>query len=130
MNYIKKENGIVYVDDKKISKSVYSYLENKALDNFKTLKSIRKFSKNKLLIKRNIPLYINDNLLLVPLSNERNDDSFFYNHFNVKEIKILDYEIIILFKNSMIIRYRTSRYILSNQLKKVKIILDYIANLE
>ena len=67
MNYLCLINNILYVDNKVIDKTFNKYIDELALPYFKTLSSIRLSTKKILNIKKNIPLYISNKILLIPI---------------------------------------------------------------
>lgn len=125
MNYIKKMKDKIEVDGKIINISLTRYLESLANKNFKTISSIRKNTIKYLKIKRNIPLYINESILLVPLNGIKATDSFLFNYKALSKYLINEDNLILFFKDKSITKLEVSRYRSRNCFEKVKIVCEY-----
>ena len=126
MNVIEKINGITYLDNSKISESIYSYINNLAIKNFKDLKSIHKTTKNITKCRRLNPIYINEEIMLVPFYDINSYDAICINYFNVQSIVIHKNETTVIFIDGTYRTFMISSYKMHNLMKKAKLVDEYI----
>lgn len=126
MNVIEKINGYVYVDNSKIDKSMYSYINDLAIKNFKNIKSIIKSTKRITKKTRLNPIYISKDILLIPFYDIRSEDAICINYFNIKGITINAFNTTICFNDGMIRSFSISSYKMQNSIKKAILIDEYI----
>lgn len=126
MNYIKRENKGVIVDDIYYDIPIGKYIESIALNNFKSIKSIKKTVEVKINIKKYKPLYISDSILLIPSTDIRSYDSFIFNYFEIDFIKVEKDYTIFIFKDKTHYKLNISRYRMNNILKNAKKVYEYI----
>ncbi len=126
MNYVKRENKGVIVDDIYYDIPIGKYIESIALNYFKSIKSIKKTVEAKINIKKYKPLYISDSILLIPSTDIRSYDSFIFNYFEIDFIKIEKDYTIFIFKDKTHYKLNISRYRMNNMLKNAKKVCEYI----
>ena len=126
MNYIKRENKGVIVDDIYYDIPIGKYIESIALNNFKSIKSIKKTVEIKININKYKPLYISDSILLIPSTDIRSYDSFIFNYFEIDFIKVEKDYTIFIFKDKTHYKLNISRYRMNNILKNAKKVYEYI----
>ena len=92
-----------------------------------SVESYKKSIRRVLPLKNKIPIYFSNKLFLFYLKT--NDGVMYYiNYFEILKI-CFDENIIIIFKNGDILKLGVSKKIVTNEIKKIKIILNYINNL-
>jgi len=125
MNYIRRINNVVYIDDIEVNKSINFVLNELAKDNFREIESIRKIIKNKTGIKKNIPLYINEEILLIPIK-ESNNDITYLNIINVDFLICKEYSAVICFRNDKQMELNISKYVFNKIIERKNKVLDLI----
>ena len=116
MNYITKIEGIRYI--------------NKLLhEKIRDFSSYNKIIKDKFNICCNIPIYIDENIILLPLKRFNSYDCIWINYVNIKSYISLENKVMIKFKDDTIKTFEISikeTLMLSKYLsKRVYEILDY-----
>lgn len=107
--------------------SLQSEINKLAMKYLFTVSSYKKSIKRVLPFKNKIPIYFSNDLILFYLKT--NDDNKYY--MNYTEIFKICYDenIMIIFKNGESLKVKVSKKILINELKKIKLLLNYINNL-
>lgn len=126
MNYIKRNNDKIIVDNKELDMTFSRYLKHLSLCNFKTINDIRKTTKINCNIKYTIPLYINKNILLVYTGSLNSIDIIALNYFNITNIISNDYSSLIIFKDGMSIKINISPHRIKTMMEKGRIVFDYV----
>ncbi len=130
MNIIERIDNEVYVDNYKIKESVYSYINKLAVSYFKNIKSINKASKKIIGNKKMNPMYINKDILLVPLCDINSASALCINYYSIKGILIHENETIIVFDDNTTKRIVISSYRMHNAIKKCELIDEYIGMID
>lgn len=125
MNYIVKKGSFIYVDGEIINTTLRKFLNDLPKPYFKTIISIRETVRTKLNIKRNIPLYISKEILLVPINID--DGRYFINFNKVKETYTKDKTTTILFNDCSSINLNISKRFIDRINKNVEKLRDYIS---
>ncbi len=117
MNYIKKELGIKYLNDllKLKIRDFYSY--NKLISDV-------------LKIKTNIPIYIDRNIIFLPIKSYKAYDCIWINYTRIKEIIDNKKSVIIKFINGEIKEFGISFNKLNRIINDAKIIITYFKKIE
>lgn len=125
--YIEEKDYKLYIDGHLVEDSFSKYLSNLASDNFKSVLFIRKSAKKILNIERNIPLYINKNTLLLPISGLKNNNPLMINYYGISNYFLRKNGIYIIFKNTSTVLVNISKYRFERLMKNAEIINDYIS---
>lgn len=117
MNYIEKELGIKYLNDllKLKIRDFYSY--NKLISDV-------------LKIKTNIPIYIDRNIIFLPIKSYKAYDCIWINYKRIKEIIDNKKSVIIKFINGEIKEFDISFNKLNRIINDAKIIITYFKKIE
>lgn len=117
MNYIKKELGIKYLNDllKLKIRDFYSY--NKLISDV-------------LKIKTNIPIYIDRNIIFLPVKSYKAYDCIWINYKRIKEIIDNKKSVIIKFINGEIKEFDISFNKMNRIINDAKIIITYFKKIE
>lgn len=91
-----------------------------------SIESYRKSVRKILNLKNKIPIYFNKKLFLFYIKAE-NDTLYYINYFEVFKFCV-DKNMIIIFKNGDILEVEVSKKVINSEIKKVKLILNYIEN--
>ncbi len=83
-------NTIIYKTDKTeiLSKSVLSIINKICMDELTTYDGYKKAIKHKFNYQYKIPLYLNDNIQLIPIERVRNYANIWVNYAAIKDVKI------------------------------------------
>jgi hypothetical protein len=107
--------------------SLRNEIEKLAVNYLFSIQSYRKAARSVLSLKNKIPIYFSSKLFLFYLKTC--DNSLYYiNFYEILKI-CFDRYIIIIFKNGEILELEISKKIIENELKKIKIISNYLNNL-
>ena len=128
MNYMEELDHTFKIDGKIIDLSLTRYLKKLLKENFRDLKTLRKSAKDLFDITRNIPLFFNQHLLLVPIFFK--NGIVYINYLEVKKIIINKDETKYYFNNSMVITLKISRYRSEELVRKAEIIRDYMLSFD
>ena len=117
MNYIEKELGIKYLNDllKLKIRDFYSY--NKLISDV-------------LKIKTNIPIYIDRNIIFLPIKSYKAYDCIWINYKRIKEIIDNKKSVIIKFINGEIKEFDISFNKMNRIINDAKIIITYFKKIE
>lgn len=116
MNYIKKDLGIMY-----INKLLSTYIRD--------FYTYNKLIKKKLGICRNIPIFINMNMILFPTKAYKAYDCIWVNYNEIKTYSSHGKMVVIIFNNGEIMEFDLSINKMKIILKKVEIIRNYFKSL-
>lgn len=128
MNYVVDKRSIIYVDGVLIDKTINKYLYGLSLPYFKNIKSMRDTIKIKLNIHRNIPLYINKDILFIPINI--NNITYYINFTNVKETYTKGSVTTFVFYDKSYINLDISKRSMARILKNKEKVCDYISLIE
>lgn len=128
MNYVVDKRSIIYVDGVLIDKTINKYLSGLSLPYFKNIKSMRDTIKIKLNIHRNIPLYINKDILFIPINI--NNITYYINFTNVKETYTKESVTTFVFYDKSYINLDISKRFMARILKNKEKVCDYISLIE
>jgi len=117
MNYIEKELGIKYLND---------LLKLKIRDFYSYNKLISKILK----IKTNIPIYVDSNIIYLPIKSYKAYDCIWINYKRIKEIIDNKKSVIIKFINGEIKEFDISFNKLNRIINDAKIIITYFKKIE
>ena len=106
--------------------SVRSEINNIAKNHFLNIKEYHKLVRKKLLLKNKIPIYFSQSLLLFYINS--NKTIFWINYYMILKI-CYDKNIVIFFKDGSMLELEISKRVISNELKKIYIVLEHINNL-
>lgn len=123
VKYLKVTEKILYIEDKQSALSFNAYLHNILNHHFRTLKTIRKIIGENLNIKRNIPLFLNDDCLLIPL--HFSGYQLYLNFMAINKIISEGKTTIILFKDGSLLNLSISRYKSDVMMKNAEKVRDY-----
>ena len=128
MNYVIDNHSLLYVDGVLIDKTINKYLSSLSIPHFKNIKSMRDTVKENLNIKRNIPLYISKDILLVPIKTY--NITYYINFSNVKETITKESITTFIFYDKSYINLNISKCIIERILKNTEKVYDYISLIE
>ena len=128
MNYVIDNRSLLYVDGVLIDKTINKYLSDLSIPHFKNIKSMRDTVRENLNIKRNIPLYISKDILLVPVKT--NNITYYINFSNVKETITKESITTFIFCDKSYINLNISKRIIERILKNTEKVYDYISLIE
>ena len=130
MNYLCLINNILYVDNKVIDKTFNKYIDELALPYFKTLSSIRLSTKKILNIKKNIPLYISNKILLIPIIIK--NIKYYINYYSLFKTLYKNNELMMCFNDgetlSLNLSYSKYKTYVENSEKIVSYLGKYMYN--
>jgi hypothetical protein len=106
--------------------SVQGELNKLATKYLFSIASYKSCVKKKLPLKNKIPIYFSNQLLFFYLKT--NEEKYYLNYFEIFKI-CCEEKAIIIFKNGHKIELDISKKIILNEIKKVKLLLNYINNL-
>ena len=93
---------------------------------FFSIKEYRKLVRKELILKNKIPIYFSKSLLLFCVKSK--DEVYWINYFKILKICFGE-KVVIFFMDGSFIEVEVSRQVLSKEIKKVNVVLDYINNL-
>ena len=130
MNYLCLINNILYVENKVIDKTFNKYIDELALPYFKTLSSIRLSTKKLLNIKKNIPLYISNKILLIPIIIK--NIKYYINYYSLFKTSYKNNELMMCFNDgetlSLNLTYSKYKTYMENSEKIVSYLGKYMYN--
>lgn len=117
MNYILKNEGIRVIN-KMLNKRIRDFYVYNRL--------IKKYLK----IKTNIPIFINESIILLPIKSYKHYDCIWINYFEIKDIIDKNKNVIIRFKNGEVKVFDIGFNKLNRIIKNALIIKEYFMNFE
>ena len=130
MNYLCLINNILYVDNKVIDKTFNKYIDELAYPYFKSLSSIRLSTKKLLNIKKNIPLYISNKILLIPIIIK--NYKYYINYYSLFKTSYKNNELMMCFNDgktlSLNLSYSKYKTYVENSEKIVSYLGKYTYN--
>ena len=127
INYIKNDsnntiiNPFLVINDKR---AIY-YIKELCMAHLFTLEGYFKTVKKNLFIKQKIPIYLNSKTILFYNNGFMDYDSIFINYLEIKEIKQMKDNLIIIFRDNEQLKVDFSYYEYLSHVKRVKKILNY-----
>ena len=128
MNYVIDNRSLLYVDGILIDKTINKYLFDLSIPHFKNIKSMRDTVRENLNIKRNIPLYISKDVLIVPIKTK--NITYYINFSNVKETITKESITTFIFYDKSYINLNISKRIIERIIKNIEKVYDYISLIE
>ena len=133
MYYVKRHNnGIKVLDESKehiLNIGVKSYLNSLCMKNLSTFDGRKKALAKLLGQKSNIPIYINDEIIVYPTKSLREYDMYFINYHGVLSLRKLDNDnTLFVFKNLEELTINISFKRIIKQHKRVEFIIQYLNN--
>lgn len=122
------KNSICYVDGVLIDKTINKYILELSIPYFKNIKSMRDTVKHILNIKRNIPLYINKFILLVPITSGK--VTYYINFINVIDTYTKLKMTTIIFRDKTYLNLNISKRIIERMMSNKEKLCDYISLIE
>ena len=120
IKWIEVENNNLYVDGVKIKETIGRFLNNLSKENRIDLSSLKKATKDLLIIKRSIPIFINKSLLLVKVKLNK-EEIVYFNYAAIKDYLIKEKMLFLFFidgtKEKLKISKRRSENLLFNAAK-------------
>jgi len=121
INYVRKKDNIVYINEIIQKKTINVVLNEIAKEEFKTIETIKKISREKLKIKRDVPIFINDEIIFIIL-RETKDDFVYINIKNILNIFTTELFQTIFFKDNSLIKLNISKYALGKMKEKIELV--------
>jgi len=126
MNYIKKTQKNIYVDEIKLSIKLVKYLDSLLLSQLCTMEGRINAIKCKYKFIKLTPIYINESICLIPLQSFSSITNLFINIKEILDIKKYDNRTLIIFKdNKRIIVDKTYKSFKENYKKASMITIQY-----
>ena len=126
-----KEQGFVstayYSDFEEQIYSLSSELNQIARKHLFNLTEYNRLARKEIGLKNKIPIYVSPTVLLYKLNSVEGE--FYINHFSVLQVCYESGKVMYIFDNFSTLEVTISKRVLDNEIKKIKIILDYIHSL-
>jgi len=128
MNYIKRLDKKIVVDDKLFNISPIAYINSLSLRYLREYNQILKCTRKLFNINRYTPLYISESILLIQTTQVRQYDYFAFNYFEIDHMDIYDYETTLHFKDQKTTSIKISKHRIKKLINQARIVLDYMAS--
>jgi len=109
-----------------INKGLKQYLNELCIKNLATFEGRIEAVRNVLNIVQNVPLYINDETLLIPTKSIRECDMYYINYHRILYIQDHLETCIIVFNDGSLLEIECSYNKIQNHLKNGQLLLDYL----
>jgi len=133
MNYIKRStHGVaVYGKENKVyNKGLIDYVNTLCIRNMSTFQGRKEAVSKLLLSKTNLPIYVNEDVILYPTKSLREYDSILINYHNVLSFRSENEGTKIIFKDLSMLDLTENSQKIEKQHKKVKNILNHLISMK
>jgi hypothetical protein len=126
---IKKNDNKLYLSENNhylvLDKTIQKYINSCLIKRFTNLAGVEKTTKRLFNFKSKVPLYVDENTLLMNIRSYRQENSMYINYFSILKYVNTPKEVIIHFYSGHCLKLQ-SRYSFIAQVKKCKTIIDYL----
>lgn len=129
---VKHDDNILYIAEDNCyfpqDMSFQKYINGKLLNRLTTLKALEKTTRKIFHFKSKIPLFINKQTLLIPITTYRMTGSLYLNYLAIKSFEKMKNQLIVNFIHGHSLKI-SQECAFRNQIEKAKIVLEYFEKL-